>query len=118
MPVFPGARLSRHDDDAERANVTIDTQWFGLHVAAEYESVDAPSRVLDFYRNRMKTYGDVTECRGDVNFKDGRPVCRSQPFSRDVQLLVGTEELHRVVSVKPHGTGSGFALVSIQTAAK
>lgn len=48
MPVYPGARLSRDDDDAERANVTIGTPWFGLHVvAAEYESVDAPDRILD-----------------------------------------------------------------------
>lgn len=66
----------------------------------------------------MSSYGDVTECRGDANFRNGRAVCRSQPFSKDVQLVVGTEEQHRIVSVKPRGTGSGFALVSIQTAAK
>ena len=74
--------------------------------------------VVEFYRERMKTYGDVTECRGDVNFRNGRPVCRAEPLSADVQLLAGTEERHRVVSVKPRGAGSEFALVSIQTGTK
>jgi len=121
LPVYPGAQLSRDGEngDDERANVSIGTPWFGLHViAAEYESAEPPEQVLDFYRERMKTFGAVLECRGDVNFKNGRPECRSQPFSKDVQLLAGAEERHRIVSVKPRGEGSEFALVSIQTGTK
>jgi hypothetical protein len=62
----------------------------------------------------MRAFGDVTECRGEVNFKNGRPECRSKPRSDDVQLLVGTEQRRRIVSVKPRGGGAEFALVSIQ----
>jgi len=62
----------------------------------------------------MRAFGDVSECRGEVNFKNGRPECRSRPRSTDVQLLVGTEQRHRIVSVKPRGQGTEFALVSIQ----
>ena len=120
LPVYPGAQPSKNDGrDSERANVSIGTPWFGLHVrAAEYQSGDGPEQVLTFYREQMKTFGDVTECRGDVNFKDGRPVCRQQPFERNVQLLAGTEERHRIVAVKPRRGGTEFALVSIQTGQK
>jgi hypothetical protein len=117
LPIYPGAQLSRGraDGNSERANVAIGTPWFGLRViAAEYESGDSPERILDFYRDELRTFGAVTECRGDVNFKNGHPECRPQPGSDDVQFLVGTEERHRMVSVKPRGRGTRFALVSIQ----
>jgi|SRR5688572_61343 hypothetical protein len=115
--VYPGAQLSRDegDDDFDRANVAIGTPWFGLRVvAAEYESGEPPERILDFYRGQLQTFGDVTECRGDVNFKNGKPDCRSQPRSDQVQLLAGREQNHRIVSVKPQGSGTEFALVSLQ----
>lgn len=118
LPVYPGAQLSRDGDDSDydQAKVSIGTPWFGLHViAAEYESRESPERILNFYREQMKAFGAVIECRGEVNFKNGRPECRSQPSSDRVQLLAGTEERHRTVSVKPRGQGSEFALVSIQT---
>lgn len=119
LPVYPGARPAQDDDDSDRANVSIGTPWFGLHViAAEYESGDAPERIVDFYRERMQTYGAVTECRGDVNFKGSRAVCREKRSSREIQLIAGTEERHRIVAVKPRGSGSEFALVSIQTGVK
>ncbi len=117
LPVYPDAQLSRDrsDGDYDRANVSIGTRWFGLRViAAEYVSRESPERIVDFYRERMKVFGDVVECRGDVNFKNGRPECRSQPSSSGIQLLAGIEESHRIVSVKPRGGGSEFALVSIQ----
>ena len=117
LPVYPGAQLSRDggDGDYDRANVAIGTPWFGLRViAAEYESGEPPERILDFYRGQLQTFGDVTECRGDVNFKNGNPDCRSQPRSDQVQLLAGTEQNHRIVSVKPQGGGTEFALVSLQ----
>ena len=117
LPVYPGATLSRDaaDGNPEGATVSIGTQWFGLHVvAAEYQSGETPEQILDFYRGQMRAFGDVTECRGEVNFKNGRPECRSKPRSTDVQLLAGTEQRHRIVSVKPRGEGTEFALVSIQ----
>jgi hypothetical protein len=117
MPVYPGATLSgdEADGNSESATVSIGTRWFGLHVAAaEYQSGERPEQILEFYRGQMRAFGDVTECRGEVNFKNGRPECRSRPRSTDVQLLAGTEQRHRIVSVKPRGNGTEFALVSIQ----
>jgi hypothetical protein len=120
LRVYPGARPLRDDDDPESANVSVSSAWFGVRVvAATYESADAEDKILDFYRREMKTYGPVTECRGDVDFRGGpggkRPVCREKPFARDVQLLTGTEDNQRIVSVKRRGNGAEFALVHVNT---
>jgi hypothetical protein len=112
LPVFPGAYLSRDSGhgDFQRATVSIATPWVGLHVvAAEYESPESPERILRFYREQMKLFGSVTECRGDVNFRNGRPECRSRPSAADIQLVVGVEENHRLVTIQPRGGGSQFS---------
>ena len=115
LRVYPGARAAR-DDDPDSARVSIGSSWFGLDVvAANFQSTDAPERVADFYRNEMKTHGDVIVCRGDVDFAKGRVICREDASSRHVQLAVGTEARHRIVDVKPSGSGSEFALVYIRT---
>ncbi len=120
LRVYPGAEPLRDDDDPESANVNVSSRWFDVRVvAAKYESRDSQDKILDFYRNEMKTYGAVTECHGDVDFRGGRhnrrPVCTERRSSRDVQLLTGTEEQQRVVSVKPRGAGSEFSLVYVKT---
>ena len=67
----------------------------------------------------MKTYGPVTECRGNIDFRGGqgnrRAVCKDEPSSADVQLVTGTEDRQRIVAVKPRGTGSEFSLVYVNT---
>lgn len=121
LPPYPGAVPSRDPEDADRARVNIGTRWFGVKVVAmEFETTDVPQRVLDFYRAEMKAFGTVTECRGDVDFRGSkgakRPVCReSRSSSAEVQLVTGTEERQRIVSVKPRGNGSEFALVYVET---
>ena len=118
LPVYPGARPAQSKDRRnESANVDIGAAGFGVKVAAaSFEGNDSPQRVLDFYRNEMKTYGEVTECRGNIDFKGSRrPVCKERPGDDEVQLVVGIEEEHRLVSVKPRGTGSEFAVVYVRT---
>ena len=88
-------------------------------LAAKFESSDETDKIIDFYRNELKAYGDVTECRGDIDFRGRRearrPVCREKPFERDLQLLAGPEDRQHIVSVKPRGDGTEFALVYVQT---
>jgi hypothetical protein len=118
LPVYPGAQVLRDGSEPGSANVRVGSSWFGVTVAAaKYESSDGPDRILDFYRTAMKTYGPVTECKGDVDFRgdEQQPVCKEKPFAKDIQLLVGTKERQRVVSVKPRGNGSEFALVYVTT---
>ena len=122
LPVYPGAQAMRDsDEDHENADVNIGGSLFRIHVAAaKYESKDAPQAIIDFYKDKLSAHGTVLECKGDIEFDDEskQPVCENKPSSDEVELVSGTEEDHRLVSVKPRGQGSEFALVSIQIGEK
>jgi len=120
LAVYPGARPLRERGEDQRANVNVSSRWFGVKVvAAKYQSDDAQDKILEFYRREMNTYGPVTECRGNVDFRGGpgstRMVCKGQSSSDEVQLAAGTEDRQRVVAVKPRGSGSEFSLVYVNT---
>jgi hypothetical protein len=123
LAVYPGSQPLRDGDDPESADVTVGNSMFGVKVlAAKFESPDPQDKVIDFYRNELKAYGEVTECRGDIDFRgrgsEQRAVCREKAFERGLQLVVGPEDRQRIVSVKPRGDGTEFALVYVQTRGK
>ena len=120
LPVYPGAQPLREPGEDQSANVNVASRWFGVRVvAAKYQSDDANDKILEFYRREMNTYGPVTECRGNVDFRGGpgnkRMVCKEQSSSDEVQLAAGTEGRQRIVAVKPRGNGSEFSLVYVNT---
>ena len=97
-------------------------------VALEYESDDPPSKVLAFYRQQMKKFGNVVECHtqkhgGDLVAREGdhgsRPVsCEGENSGNVIELKSGTEDNEHLVSVEPQGKGSDFAVVYIRTRGK
>lgn len=129
LPLYAGAKpyVDKDKDGHNAANVNISSSFFGLKVvAAEYVTPDAPGKVHDFYQNALKSFGKVVECKGSYkNFKyekgnedQDRPVDCSDDHGNDaneVQLKVGTQHHQRVVSVKPEGSGTRFALVYVNT---
>jgi hypothetical protein len=121
LPVYPGARpLRDHSRDSDNADVLIDSPHFGLQViATKFEGDDTPERVIAFYKEAMHSYGDVTECRGRVDFKgvhgSRRPACKERPWSQETQLVTGTAADQRIVAVKPRGAGSEFAVLHLRT---
>jgi hypothetical protein len=120
LPVYPGARAVRERDHDGGAHVTVANSWFGINVvAAKFDSDAAPQALVDYYRKELGKYGAVTECRGDIDFKgpsgNQRAECDEKPSSREVQLMTGTSDRRRIVSVKPKGDGAEFALVYLQT---
>jgi len=131
LAVYPGARQKpKSGEDKKSANVNISTGFFGVKVVAiEYESADAPSKVIWFYRDQLKKFGNVIECHtsklgNDLTVKAGdkdahNPVsCKSSDTGNVVELKVGTEDDQHMVSVEPSGNGSDFALVFVQTRGK
>ena len=59
LPLYPGAR-TKQEDDNDPLNFGILTEGFGMKlVVAKYQSDDAPARILDFYRDKLKKYGKV-----------------------------------------------------------
>jgi hypothetical protein len=104
-------------------------------VVVNYDSDDAPAKVIDFYRDKLKKYGKVLECHsrkhgGDVDVnaededKDSQKSkelkCEGDNTGPVTELKVGTEYNQHVVAIEPndgHG-GSTFALVYVHTRGK
>lgn len=124
MAVYPGARPLRDKDEPESADVNVGGSLFGVKVvAAKFESSDAQERIVDFYRKDLASFGEVTECRGNVDFRRDssgarRPVCKEKLFEHELNLVAGTEEDQHIVAVKPRGDGTEFSLVHVQTRGK
>jgi hypothetical protein len=135
LAVYPGARLKQKDSDGsdKSANVNISGFGFGIKVVAlEYESDDAPTKVLSFYRDQLKKYGSVLECHtADMSLDMKMSERDSDESSNDlscpkvdlnngtnIELKVGKKDDQHIVSVKPDGKGSSFALVFVRTHGK
>lgn len=123
LPAYPGARrVPNEEHDSNAANVNISAGSFGLKVVAiKFDSDDSPEKVLSFYRDKVKAYGGkFLECQGvsiDVH-TDGNDekelTCDNHSGRGDaVELKAGTPDRQHIVSVKPHGSGSEFALVYV-----
>jgi hypothetical protein len=134
LPLYPGARLKHDQENQKRANFALLTGAFGVKlVIADYDSGDAPGKVIAYYRKQLKRYGRVLECRskesgGDVRAnphtqesKDSKQLqCDGDNAGNIVELKAGTEDNQHVVSVEPSETGKGstFALVYVFTRGK
>jgi hypothetical protein len=116
LAVYPGSTRAEDEEKKHAANLSIDSSLFGAKVVAiKYRSGDPPDKLLDFYRKQLKAYGEVAECRGSVSFERGNMRCHETGLREETNLVTGTEERHHIVSVKPEGKGSNFALVYVQT---
>jgi hypothetical protein len=132
LPVYPGARLKENDSDGsdKSANVNISGFGYGLKVVAlEYESDDAPVKVLSFYRDKLKRYGNVLEChtsRGNWNLNMGSHGSKNGSDEltcegsggNDIELKVGKNYDQHIVAVESKGRGSNFSLVYVRTHGK
>ncbi len=136
LPVYPGARRRIEEKDRHGANVNIESSLFGVKVVAvEYESDDTPGKVLDFYRNALKQYGNVLECKGHSSGQSARPgeskelTCGGDDsrghlnidIDKDpdaVQLKVGTTDRQHIVAVRTAEGKTRFGLVYLQTRGK
>ncbi|HWZ81211.1 MAG TPA: hypothetical protein VNW47_01225 [Terriglobales bacterium] len=134
LPLYPGARLKHDEESKNSANIAIATAAFGMKlVVLSYDSEDAPDKVIGFYRDKLKKYGKVIECRtsehgGDINVNEGKDdsngskqvTCGGDNTGKVIELKVGTQDHQHLVSVEPSekGSGSTFALVYVRTRGK
>ena len=133
LPLYPGARLKSDDDNKSQANLSILTEAFGMKlVVAKYDSDEAPAKIIDFYRDKLKKYGKVLECHtqkhgGDVEVqedskdsKDSKELKCDENSGPVTELKVGTEDNQHIVAIEPReaGKGSTFALVYVHTRGK
>ena len=126
LPLYPGAR-PKHDPNQEALNLGLLTENFGLKlVVAKYETDDPPAKVLAYYRNKMKKYGKVLECRGtddntgshaENDDDPSKPVtCEGNNTGPVRELKVGTEGNAHIVAIEnPEGAKeTTFAIVYLR----
>jgi hypothetical protein len=137
LPVYPGARKKAADDgDKKSANVNISTFGFGLKVVAlEYESDDPPGKIIAYYQDKLRKYGNVLQCRtSSSNYKvdDDVPViggkkgyvvggklkCDDDESGKWVELKSGTSDNQHIVSIHPEGKSADFAIVWLRVRGK
>ena len=128
--IYPGARLKPENFNGESKSANVDISGFGYGlkvVALEYESDDSPTKVLDYYRDQLKKYGDVLVCHTnhlDVNAdvkelnKGSNELSCEGSVGVNVELKVGTKDNQHIVAVEPAGKGSSFSLVYVRTHGK
>ena len=134
LPLYPGARSKSHDSspDSNSANLSLLTQAFGMKlIVANYVSADDPSKIVEFYRSKLKKYGKVLECHsskhgGDISVQDDDKGSANKEVKCDensgpvTELKVGTENNQHIVAVESAdgGKGTNFALVYVHTRGK
>jgi hypothetical protein len=131
LSLYPNARLKPEtsNGDDKSANVNISGFGYGIKVVAlEYQSDDSPAKLVAFYKDQLKKYGSVLECRTskhlDLDMKVHRSGREPEALTCDsgsgdnIELKVGTKENQRIVAVEPNGKGSSFSLVYVRTHGK
>jgi hypothetical protein len=134
LPLYPGARRGHDEPDSNAFNLGVLTEAFGMKlVIAKYDSDDAPNKVVDFYREKLKKYGKVLECHtrehgGNVHAdvddeKESHSKelkCEGDNTGPVTELKAGAEDNQHVVAVEPSrsGKGASFALVFLYTRGK
>jgi hypothetical protein len=130
LAVYPGARLKQDGSKGndKSANVNISSFGFGLKVVAlEYQSDDAPAKLVAYYKAQLQKYGKVLECHTshfevhpDIKGSDHEShelTCEGSS-GNNIELKVGTNENQHIVAVEPDGNGSSFSLVYVRTHGK
>jgi hypothetical protein len=133
LPIYPGARPKpkSHDGDEKSANVNLSAFGYGLKVVAlEYQSDDPPGKVIAFYQDQLKRYGNVVQCHTtksddyDVDFGHDSHAsqevkCKNNDNNGNhVELKSGTNDNQHIVSVQPDGKGSDFAIAWVRVRGK
>jgi hypothetical protein len=128
LAVYPGARPQERDSNGSDKSANVNVSGFGYGVkviALQYESDDAPDKVLTFYKNQLKKYGSVLEChtsKGNWNVNMGRSGSNELTCDgsggNDIELKVGRKDDQHIVAVRPEGNGSSFSLVYVRTHGK
>ena len=134
LPLYPGARVKKDDENNSPANLSVFTEAFGIKlVVAKYVSDDAPAKIIDFYRDKLKKYGNVLECHSQkhaddvsVNDDDDKDSKSSKELKCDAnsgpvtELKVGTDDNQHIVGIEPRdgGKGTNFTIVYLYSRGK
>ena len=124
LPTYPRAIASDHNDGRGTVSLSEGTQAHRV-AAGAYFTPDPPKKVLQFYRDHLRSSGQVVECSGGKNttvdveldesaFADPS-ACNADSFADSgTEVKVTSNGEQKIVVVLPHGSGSEIALVSVK----
>lgn len=131
LAIYPGARLRENDSDGsdKSANVNLSGFGYGIKVVAlDYESDDPPAKVLAFYRDQLKKYGNnVLEChtsglnldmKMDSHDSSSSDLNCGTEHGNNIELKAGRKQDQHIVEVEPRAKGAKFSLVYVRTHGK
>jgi hypothetical protein len=134
LPAYPGAVAVKEDKDNSSADVNMSFGSFQLRVkAASYRTPDSPLKVETFYRDGLKRYGDVIECRDDRAVgapthtlegltcdahTEGRVPVDDHPSKDKLELKAGSKQHQHIVAIEPETGGTKFGLVALDLPGK
>ncbi len=131
LPIYPGAQLSRDEDNDKSADVHLGFGDWQLRVkAVNYTTPDSKEKVTEFYKKALTRFGDVITCNGnspvgtpavtregltcDDNDKNGKVKLDNHDFNQDFQLKAGSKRHQHIVGFKdPKDGKTRFALVAL-----
>jgi hypothetical protein len=132
LPLYPGAQ-PKHDENNDPLNFGILTESFGLKlVVAKYESADPPTKVVTYYREKLKKYGTVLECHthddnDNVHSEDNDDQenskelkCEGDNTGPATELKAGNRDNQHIVAVESRDNGkkSEFVIVYMHSQGK
>jgi len=134
LQVYPGAQPVKQDKDNGAADVNMAFGSFELRVKAMgFRTSDSPGKVEAFYRDGLRRFGDVIECRDDHvvgtpthttegltcdNQKEGRIMVQDDPSKHKLELKAGSKLHQHIVAIDPEGSGTKFGLVALDLPGK
>ena len=138
LAMYPGATIVKkvhtdsdghhHDNGAADINMSFGSFHLGVK-ALEYQTTDAPDKVIAFYRKDMARYGQVIFCKG--NHAVGTPAVTQDGLSCDREsknnvhiddedvngsegeLKAGSKLHQHIVAVNANGEGTKIGLVML-----
>ena len=131
IPVYPGAtpiKKNEKGNDSGAADVNMSFGAFQMRVKAlSYHSDDSVDKIVVFYRDALKKYGDVLQCEHDDPV--GKPTQTSQGLTCDnkknnhmsvgssgsgkMELKTGSQQHQHIVALDPEGSGTKIGLVAL-----
>jgi len=136
LPAYPGAQLVKKGEDKDNGSADVNMSFgeFQLRVKAMgFRTGDSPEKVKAFYRDGMKHFGDVIECRDGQavgtpartaegltcdNKHGGHIDVDDHPIRNKIELKAGSEQHQHLVEIDPEDGGTKFGLVALDLPGK
>ncbi len=124
---YPGSVPANDDGNNDSADVNMSFGSFHLGVkAAGFQTPDSTDKVLAFYKNDLKRYGDIIQCQGKHSV--GKPDRTSQGLTCDensgahhgnievgsgMELRTGSPQRQHIVAIESRDGGTKIGLVAL-----